>query len=454
VHLNGEVPSGSGYREDELLPTKRRLSSVLLSIANDDGGAGDDDGLPAVVSLDALERALKEARLAALDEDVIAELAAKLEAVRMTCAAAQLRLATSTAAAQLRVATSTADAMPINAHPNEIKLRLDELAEALGIVRSYASSPSPDATSLRADEVYGRLSSCLEQQTAIRTQLQQRIDEAVDDEAVIISSIADVSAAIDAAMPRLPSDDPLLRTARERLSKLKKRETLDEQRRNFEELAGTRLELPSEFKCAITLEKMKNPVVAADGISYERAAIEQWLLKNNSSPSHGVALKHKHLSDNINLRKRIEEYEAERYSEFEMIQAATKAAATRDPLCPPLVPKAALPSTHSWPESVGRQPTTADAPPPPKRSASLSLLPVLPPELSTTSFAVEQIVAPATVVAASSPIQKQATPCQSCGLKALTNLRCSRWSALPPQPEPACAACRQTHQTSQPKVQP
>jgi hypothetical protein len=77
---------------------------------------------------------------------------------------------------------------------------------------------------------------------------------------------------------------------------------------------------------------------------------------------------------------------------------------------------------------------------------------VFPPELDP-SFGVRAKDAPAKpamVVAASSPIQKQATPCQSCGLKALTNLRCSRWSALPPQPEPACAACRQTHQTSQP----
>jgi hypothetical protein len=38
------------------------------------------------------------------------------------------------------------------------------------------------------------------------------------------------------------------------------------------------LEIPEDFKCPISVtdELMKDPVVAADGHTYERAAIEEW----------------------------------------------------------------------------------------------------------------------------------------------------------------------------------
>ena len=32
--------------------------------------------------------------------------------------------------------------------------------------------------------------------------------------------------------------------------------------------------IPDEFKCPITTEIMKDPVIAADGITYERKSIE------------------------------------------------------------------------------------------------------------------------------------------------------------------------------------
>ena len=44
----------------------------------------------------------------------------------------------------------------------------------------------------------------------------------------------------------------------------------------------------------------------------------------------------------------------------------------------------------------------------------------------------------------SSPTQKLGTPCQSCGLHAKTNLRCSRWSAAAPNQSPALPAARPT----------
>jgi hypothetical protein len=43
-------------------------------------------------------------------------------------------------------------------------------------------------------------------------------------------------------------------------------------------------ETPDEYQCPITMEVMNDPVMAADGHTYERAAIEQWFSQNSSGP--------------------------------------------------------------------------------------------------------------------------------------------------------------------------
>ena len=59
---------------------------------------------------------------------------------------------------------------------------------------------------------------------------------------------------------------------------------------------------PPEFLCPILREVMKDPVVTADGQTYERGAIEQWLRDHNTAPLTGQALAHKHLTPNVLLR--------------------------------------------------------------------------------------------------------------------------------------------------------
>ena len=44
------------------------------------------------------------------------------------------------------------------------------------------------------------------------------------------------------------------------------------------------VELPHEYVCSITLELMRDPVVASDGHSYERASIEDELRGSGLSP--------------------------------------------------------------------------------------------------------------------------------------------------------------------------
>ena len=61
--------------------------------------------------------------------------------------------------------------------------------------------------------------------------------------------------------------------------------------------------------CPITHEIMVDPVVAADGFSYDRKAIEVWLANNNTSPMTNAVLKNKSLIPNTTLMVMIMEYQ-------------------------------------------------------------------------------------------------------------------------------------------------
>ena len=75
---------------------------------------------------------------------------------------------------------------------------------------------------------------------------------------------------------------------------------------------------PDAFKCPITQERFFDPVVAADGHTYERIAIERWLsgrhycsLKGARlwlSPLTGLPLLTRELRPNYALRKAIDEF--------------------------------------------------------------------------------------------------------------------------------------------------
>ena len=65
---------------------------------------------------------------------------------------------------------------------------------------------------------------------------------------------------------------------------------------------------PSEYFCPITYELMTDPVVCADGHTYERAAIDRWLTKKSRSPMENSELKDTNLVANHNLRILINNY--------------------------------------------------------------------------------------------------------------------------------------------------
>mmetsp|Transcript_42509 Transcript_42509/g.136389 ORF Transcript_42509/g.136389 Transcript_42509/m.136389 type:complete len:143 (-) Transcript_42509:101-529(-) len=60
--------------------------------------------------------------------------------------------------------------------------------------------------------------------------------------------------------------------------------------------------LPEDVICPITQEVMENPVVAADGFSYEQGAIEKWFETHARSPCTGLYLDNKILVPNHALR--------------------------------------------------------------------------------------------------------------------------------------------------------
>ena len=57
-----------------------------------------------------------------------------------------------------------------------------------------------------------------------------------------------------------------------------------------------------EARCPITMEIMRDPVICADGHSYERGAIEAWLKRHSTSPTTNAKLDHKRLVPNHALR--------------------------------------------------------------------------------------------------------------------------------------------------------
>ena len=69
-------------------------------------------------------------------------------------------------------------------------------------------------------------------------------------------------------------------------------------------LKGMRIR--DEFICPITYELMREPMVASDGHTYERNAIEKWLKCNKTSPLYGTPMEPL-IFPNINLKKLIQD---------------------------------------------------------------------------------------------------------------------------------------------------
>ena len=71
--------------------------------------------------------------------------------------------------------------------------------------------------------------------------------------------------------------------------------------------------MAEHFLCPILQEMMQDPVMAADGHTYERQAIETWIKQKGGralSPATGLRLDHHELQTNFLIKKMIEEYKS------------------------------------------------------------------------------------------------------------------------------------------------
>ena len=147
-----------------------------------------------------------------------------------------------------------------------------------------------------------------ELQRKLRSVATARLQRAEAGETVVA-----LEAALSMAVAVGAADEAVTERVRSRLDEL---QTAAAQRARRESV-GLNVALPADFTCPITYDKMKDPVVASDGHSYERSAIEEILRGPHPISPLTRATLGPALVPNLNLRRRIEDREAEldRYAE-------------------------------------------------------------------------------------------------------------------------------------------
>ena len=94
-----------------------------------------------------------------------------------------------------------------------------------------------------------------------------------------------------------------------------------------------RYALKQDLRCPITLEVMRDPVIAGDGHSYEREAIERWLRNHHTSPLTGRVMPSSALLPNHRLRTLIQDLEVACHGGGDSARAAPpRADAPRPPM--------------------------------------------------------------------------------------------------------------------------
>lgn len=90
---------------------------------------------------------------------------------------------------------------------------------------------------------------------------------------------------------------------------LKENDKLQAQLDGMRQRFSTRDDVPEDFYCPITTEVMDDPVMSADGFTYERSAIATWFQRHDSSPMTREVVPPT-LIPNRSLRSRIAEWDA------------------------------------------------------------------------------------------------------------------------------------------------
>jgi hypothetical protein len=73
--------------------------------------------------------------------------------------------------------------------------------------------------------------------------------------------------------------------------------------------------VPHEFRCPISMELMKDPVVCEDGHSYDRESITSWLERSQTSPMTRQPISRAALRPNLALKSSIKRWQEEKAKE-------------------------------------------------------------------------------------------------------------------------------------------
>eukprot|EP00931_Biecheleriopsis_adriatica_P117335 TRINITY_DN92863_c0_g1_i1.p1 TRINITY_DN92863_c0_g1~~TRINITY_DN92863_c0_g1_i1.p1 ORF type:complete len:607 (+),score=123.48 TRINITY_DN92863_c0_g1_i1:20-1840(+) len=173
-----------------------------------------------------------------------------------------------------------------------------------------------------------------------------------------------------------------------------------------EPMPGDLLAIPEDAICPISQQIMEDPVVCADGHSYERSFIQRWLaLGRRSSPKTNMNLAHTTLIPNLNLRNIIQQIQARmpaiqteqmrHLKEMQDLEAIVRSLMEDqgklaiDCIAPPPAPGSQRPSVTSVPvassssdvlatqQAEGSPPPVAPSPPPPPAGHGSGPVPAL-----------------------------------------------------------------------------
>lgn len=278
-------------------------------------------GAAGPVTLAALEAAIEAAEAAEVDTKLIAKARHPLTSLRQKVAIAEMKNSAdhgdidglavaigraTSADVDLKLITSMMETLTklreAKAEHDRIMRALNHASDVESLIAAFAevSAASPGTFSRPAEL------------DSFRLMLGDMLSAAIDNAG---TQAAALRAAVDTAMAAAPLVDGKSQslTASLRTAQFQVERAESEERRRAERVAaGAPAELPpmpNEFLCPITLEVMADPVTAADGYTYERTAIEQWLASGRGkSPITNQDLEHRRVMGSMTIKKMIAEW--------------------------------------------------------------------------------------------------------------------------------------------------
>ena len=109
---------------------------------------------------------------------------------------------------------------------------------------------------------------------------------------------------------RAANEDQRVMLFERQVSSENHKRTISELQQVVQELETRGAVPPHEYLCPITFELMTDPVICADGNTYERSEITHWLSNHNTSPNTNAILAHRNLIPNLSVKKLIDEWKS------------------------------------------------------------------------------------------------------------------------------------------------